>query len=377
MTKNNRIYSEDEEGKLVPMEPSEPLDENALQELIAKYPAIINEGDDNLLLVRREQRVRDAESSANRWSLDHLFVNPDAIPVLVEVKRARNPELRRKVVGQLLEYAANAPYWSPADLKGSFREACEKSSEDADALLEEFIGERSHETFWNNVAGNLRIGKMRLVIAADRIPSELRKIVEFLNDQMRAEVRAIEIGYFESSEGRKVLVPHVIGDIERSKEARQKMIFDEWKQEHFGKWDEQTRNGALIHFRIMENLGLKLKATDAGSGIEAYFDDQNSNTETSVKVFTLYDIDGEKVKVELKLRDMQDWFKKAKRQDLSAPPESTWLGLFEQFQKEVGKFTSKNPKPNGRPSFPPKLLIDPARKEKYEQFARDYINLAR
>ena len=48
--------------------------------------------------------------------------------------------------------------------------------------------------YWETVQTNLRAGKIRLIFAADEIPSELRRVVEFLNEQMNpAEVLAIEI----------------------------------------------------------------------------------------------------------------------------------------------------------------------------------------
>lgn len=37
--------------------------------------------------------------------MDHLFVDQDAIPTLVEVKRSSDTRIRREVVGQLLEYS--------------------------------------------------------------------------------------------------------------------------------------------------------------------------------------------------------------------------------------------------------------------------------
>lgn len=37
-----------------------------------------------------------------------MLVDQDAVPTLVEVKRGSNPEIRRTIVGQMLEYAAHA-----------------------------------------------------------------------------------------------------------------------------------------------------------------------------------------------------------------------------------------------------------------------------
>ena len=53
------------------------------------------------MLVRREAPVANL-------SLDHLFVDQDAIPTLVETKRGEDTRGRREVVAQMLDYAANA-----------------------------------------------------------------------------------------------------------------------------------------------------------------------------------------------------------------------------------------------------------------------------
>ena len=54
----------------------------------------------------------------NRWSLDHLFLDQEGIPTLVEVKRGTDTRIRREVVGQMLDYAANAiVYWPVEELR--------------------------------------------------------------------------------------------------------------------------------------------------------------------------------------------------------------------------------------------------------------------
>ncbi|MCO6480232.1 MAG: hypothetical protein J5I94_26570 [Phaeodactylibacter sp.] len=47
--------------------------------------------------------------------MDHLFVDQDAIPTLVEVKRSTDTRIRREVVGQILDYAANAALFWPIE----------------------------------------------------------------------------------------------------------------------------------------------------------------------------------------------------------------------------------------------------------------------
>ncbi len=169
-----------------------------------------------VLLVTREMFVPDEEDGAGRWSLDHLFLDQDAVPTLVEVKRSTDTRIRREVVGQMLDYAANAVvYWPVEQIRAKFQARCESEGEDPDELLAGFLRDNgTNDEFWLNVKTNLQARRIRLVFVADIIPAELRRVVEFLNEQMDpAEVLAIEVKQF-IGEGMKTLVPRVLGQTE-------------------------------------------------------------------------------------------------------------------------------------------------------------------
>jgi hypothetical protein len=67
------------------------------------------------LLVSREAALPSEENGSDRWSVDHLFLDQDAVPTLVEVKRSSDTRIRREVVGQMLDYAANAVVYWPVE----------------------------------------------------------------------------------------------------------------------------------------------------------------------------------------------------------------------------------------------------------------------
>jgi hypothetical protein len=84
-----------------------------LQALLADHPQILVGGQTESdrrgwVLAKREAGVTDAEDAADRWSLDHLFLDSEGVPTLVEVKRSSDTRARREVVAQMLDYAANA-----------------------------------------------------------------------------------------------------------------------------------------------------------------------------------------------------------------------------------------------------------------------------
>jgi hypothetical protein len=161
---------------------------------------------------------------SGRWSLDHLFVDQDGIPTLVEVKRSSDTRIRREVVGQMMDYAANGVVYWPADvMRSAFEKTCVSRNVDPDEVIVEHLGHDENKTpdaFWEAVDSNLRSGKIRLIFFADQIPTELQRVVEFLNEQMpRIDVIAVELKQFVG-EGIKTLVPRLVGQTANAKQKR-------------------------------------------------------------------------------------------------------------------------------------------------------------
>ena len=212
---SDRIYVRTE-GKMDELEEQRFPDEDALQELIAEHPKLVGGGrispqdPRRWILIRREQGVPDAPDASDRWSVDVLLIDQDAVPTLIEAKRGSNPQLRREVVGQLLEYAANAGHVRVAGLRDAFEEQDDWESQFRELLPSE--EEPDVDAFWEDVETNLRASKLRLLIVADAIPPELARIVEFLNEQMRVELLAVEIKRYASNAG-ETFVPAVIGNL--------------------------------------------------------------------------------------------------------------------------------------------------------------------
>ena len=220
-----RIYLLDNSSQLVPMDEAHYDSERLLQESLAKYPDLLageqinSEQPRRWLLVTREMRVPGEDGGGGRWSLDHLFLDQDAVPTLVEIKRSSDTRIRREVIGQMLDYAANAVvYWPVEDIKAKFEARCQLEHQDIEDLYLAHLGhDHDIDQFWRQVKTNLQAGRIRMVFVADVISPELRRIVEFLNGQMDpAEVLAVEVRQFVGKE-MKTLVPRVFGQTELAK----------------------------------------------------------------------------------------------------------------------------------------------------------------
>ena len=267
----DKIYLLAEDGELQSMDKKPFLREEILQSLLEKHSDLLAGDQINESVPRRWLHVSreigvPEEDGSDRWYLDHLFLDQDAVPTLVEVKQSTNNDTRRKVVGQMLDYAANSvAYWPVESLRSAFEASCNEKGEDPNLLILDLIGAKTEDEdpinkFWNQVRTNLQTGRIRLLFVADEIPRELQRIVEFLNGQMKpAEVLAVEVRQYEG-EKFKTLVPRVIGQTALAAERKSTPNNDgKWNESSFFQeikikcGSEETRTAAKILVWTKEN----------------------------------------------------------------------------------------------------------------------------
>jgi hypothetical protein len=220
MASQSGVFVLQGENSLISMRPTQFAAETDFQSLLTRFPELLVGDQINpqeprrWVLVKREQPVATNEDGASLWSVDHLFLDQDGIPTLVEVKRQSDSRIRREVVGQMLDYAANCmTYWSIDMLQDNFEKTCVLANRVSDEVLAEFLKPgQSRADFWDRVKTNLEADRVRLLFVADSIPTELKRIVEFLNRQMNpAEVLAIELRQYTNGAGTRTIVPMVYG----------------------------------------------------------------------------------------------------------------------------------------------------------------------
>lgn len=238
------IFVIHEGGRLVEMliQPYEA--EDVLQKLLADYPGVLagerETSSRRFALIKREAGVPAEEGGAPRWSLDHLFVDDEGVPTFVEVKRRADTRIRREVVGQMLDYAANGlSYWKVDALRQQFEDSQAARGQDPVEALRELVGdEEDVDTFWERVRTNLAARKVRLVFVADDIPSELRALIEFLNEQMRSvEVLGLEVKQY-SGEGLRTLVATTVGQTQAAQQAKGEREPSARELQYRGFWEQ-------------------------------------------------------------------------------------------------------------------------------------------
>ncbi|MGH6826671.1 hypothetical protein [Methyloceanibacter sp.] len=151
-------------------------------------------------------------------ALDNLFATQAGGLVLVETKLWRNPEARRTVVAQAMEYAAAVFRLSYEELETavkSARKAAGESEQSVAALVAANANADFDEvTFIDAVSRNLWRGRAIVAVVGDGIREDITLLAELLQSHAghRFVFSLIELGVYETPvSGARLIYPSVLG----------------------------------------------------------------------------------------------------------------------------------------------------------------------
>ena len=148
---------------------------------------------------------------------DILYVTPTGQIVVVETKLWRNPEARREVVGQVLDYAKQLTSWTYGVLEQSAALAAKRSPK---GFLLETVS--AHTTgldsaaFVDAIERSLRTGDFLLLIVGDGIRLGAESLVTFLEryGHMSFKLGLLEVAIYQMPGGGRLLQPRVLAKTE-------------------------------------------------------------------------------------------------------------------------------------------------------------------
>jgi len=196
-------------------ESTETYDEDWLQKLLYQHPhalpvAEVDDAFSGLIPLCREM-------STPAGDVDVVYVTPTGRPVIVEAKLWRNPEARRKVIGQILDYAKELSHFNFDTLDGAVRAARRKmDGEDPPRGLLDIVGSHDHALdearFRDAVTRNLRRGEMLLLIVGDGIREGVGSITDFLEGHasLHFTFGLVEMAIFRMPDGGQLVQPRVL-----------------------------------------------------------------------------------------------------------------------------------------------------------------------
>lgn len=240
---------------------AEFADEKQLQTLLYESPELIKTEDDIAIVFAREAALPGSGYT------DLLGVDVNGNIFLVETKLARNSEIRREVIGQILEYAAFLWGKSYEDIDRIFQSREGKSIFE---LLNAKYPEILLDELRQNVSANLADGRFRLFIVVDSINPELEKIIAFLSSRGGGlKLQAIAMPIY-TRDNVEILAPQVygqlnqpnVGDASRSPNLTVEQILDKSPDEHVRRLLEtvMTEWEALGHVSHPRTAGLTCQA---------------------------------------------------------------------------------------------------------------------
>jgi hypothetical protein len=198
-------------------------DEEWLQDLLHKHPEVlpigqIEPGFGDLTPLCRELPLQFGGGKAGQ--LDNLFATAEGQLVLVEAKLWRNPEARRAVVAQALEYAAAVFRMSYTELESAVLRARAAKGESGSSLFEIVDGkspDATQEEFSDKLARNLSRGRAVIAVVGDGIREEILLLSELLQSHAghRFTFALVELAVYETpSTGVHFVVPSVLAQTE-------------------------------------------------------------------------------------------------------------------------------------------------------------------
>ena len=209
-------------GKISPIESRRFEQEADLESYLEQFPDLIPldlAGDHPAKLICIGRQV-----TAGSGALDLLFIDAAGLVTIVEAKLATNSEVRRTVIGQIVEYASIVRQWSAEQIErqanaylkkmGQFSDlyaALALSSPASDAEPPEYVTPLK-DAFRARIEDNFRKGRIRLVIAVDELVEPLRTTVKFLNESSKFDLMVLQLREFDLGRERRIFIPYLVTD---------------------------------------------------------------------------------------------------------------------------------------------------------------------
>ena len=144
--------------------------------------------------------------------VDLAFINPHGRLTLVECKLWRNPEARRKVVAQILDYAQAIRGWSYSDLQRQVSMATGEKGNVPFERARRHAPDLDEARFVDDAFAALRDGRFLLLIAGDGIRKDVNAMAEMLNRSATSgfSFGLVEVALYGFDDGALAIQPRVV-----------------------------------------------------------------------------------------------------------------------------------------------------------------------
>ena len=148
--------------------------------------------------------------------IDALYVNAKGRLMLTEFKLWRNPQARREVIGQILDYANALASWGYEDLQRQVSIALNRSGNALYELVSEHCQGLNEAEFVDNVTRHLKRGEFLLLIVGDGIQENVANIVDFVqrHSGLHFNLALVEAALYRDASDHLIVQPRVLARTE-------------------------------------------------------------------------------------------------------------------------------------------------------------------
>jgi hypothetical protein len=228
------------------------VSEDHLQAIIDEFPELLPGVSPDSYVCR--------EFSTDSGPIDNLIINSkDGSLTLVECKLAKNSEVRRKILGQIIDYAASLS-------KLSFEEFHQRW------LARNGVNLTSVETpkgpLSLAVTNNLEGSRFTLLLAVDEINEPLKDMVILVNKKTDATFRVALIELARHSTGdTEIIIPQTFGYEALKPQVDAYEQRNPWSKDEYAAWLFTNEPSSLVKFeelmKLMEKAGHQWGGTKA------------------------------------------------------------------------------------------------------------------
>lgn len=191
------------------------LDEASIQEIVQANPDCLPIKEIDPLFLGPIPICTELGTPAG--PIDNFMITASGLPILIECKLWKNPQSRREVVGQILDYAKELSRWSSADLQREVSKRLGKSGNVMLELVREAGNDVDEAEFNDSLTLNLRRGRFLLLIIGDGIREGVETIAEYLQAHagLHFTLGLVEMAIYAMPSGEKLIVPRILARTEK------------------------------------------------------------------------------------------------------------------------------------------------------------------
>ena len=254
MNSNNQTY-----GDLIRLDPGNPagdellqriplgtrvsdggMDESSLRDLLFRFPRSLPVAAIDAAYADPVPICRELPTPAGY--VDALYINALGRLILAEFKLWRNPQARREVIGQILDYSKELASWSYDDLMREVSIALDRKGNVPYELVRAQAPDIEEAQFGDNVSRQLRRGEFLLLIVGDGIREGVENIVQFVQSHsgLRFNLALVEAALYRDTANRIIVQPRVL----MRTEVIRRVVFEGGHVEDLVPEDEDTDDTA-------------------------------------------------------------------------------------------------------------------------------------